>query len=83
SMTVGLAARESDGADGLAGARVLVVDDNRINRHLLLALLERGGITLVEQAEDGQEALARMERFNPDLVLLDLMMPQMDGFEMC
>lgn len=82
-MTVGLAARESDGADGLAGARVLVVDDNRINRHLLLALLERGGITLVEQAEDGQEALARMERFNPDLVLLDLMMPQMDGFEMC
>ncbi|CAO3407552.1 PP2C family protein-serine/threonine phosphatase [Azospirillum largimobile] len=82
-MTAGLATRESDGADGLAGARVLVVDDNRINRHLLLALLERGGITLVEQAEDGQEALARMERFNPDLVLLDLMMPQMDGFEMC
>ena len=69
--------------DGLAGARVLVVDDNRINRHLLLALLERGGITLIEQAEDGHDALVRIERFKPDLVLLDLMMPQMDGFEMC
>ncbi len=69
--------------DGLAGARVLVVDDNRINRHLLLALLERGGITLIEQAEDGHDALVRIERFKPDLVLLDLMMPQMDGFETC
>ncbi|ANC92138.1 transcriptional regulator [Azospirillum humicireducens] len=82
-MAAGPLAGGDDSADGLAGARVLVVDDNRINRHLLLALLERGGITLIEQAEDGQEALARMERFKPDLVLLDLMMPQMDGFEMC
>lgn len=82
-MAAGPLAGGGDSADGLAGARVLVVDDNRINRHLLLALLERGGITLIEQAEDGQEALARMERFKPDLVLLDLMMPQMDGFELC
>ncbi|CAO3414760.1 PP2C family protein-serine/threonine phosphatase [Azospirillum endophyticum] len=70
-------------ADWLADARVLIVDDNRFNRHLLLALLERGGITLVEQAGDGQDALVLMDRFKPDLVLLDLMMPQMDGFELC
>ena len=76
-------AEAGDAIDGLAGARVLIVDDNRINRHLLVALLERGGITLIEQAEDGQDALDLMERFKPDLVLLDLMMPQMDGFEMC
>ncbi|CBS87642.1 putative two-component response regulator (CheY-receiver domain) [Azospirillum lipoferum 4B] len=82
-MAAGPLAGGEDSADGLAAARVLVVDDNRINRHLLLALLERGGISLIEQAEDGQEALARMERFKPDLVLLDLMMPRMDGFEMC
>lgn len=84
SPLLGLPPMETrDAFDGLAGARVLIVDDNRINRNLLLALLERGGITLIEQAEDGQDALVRMEHFKPDLVLLDLMMPQMDGFEMC
>lgn len=67
----------------LAGARVMIVDDNRVNRHLLLALLERGGISRVEMAEDGNDALARMEGFRPDLILLDLMMPNLDGFEMC
>ncbi|WP_448189299.1 PP2C family protein-serine/threonine phosphatase [Azospirillum sp. sgz301742] len=64
-------------------ARVMIVDDNRVNRHLLMALLERGGIKHVEMAEDGNDALARMESFRPDLILLDLMMPNLDGFEMC
>jgi sigma-B regulation protein RsbU (phosphoserine phosphatase) len=67
----------------LREARVMVVDDNRVNRHLLLALLERGGITRVELAEDGEQALARANRFKPDLILLDLMMPHLDGFEVC
>ncbi len=71
--------------DALPGgdARVMIVDDNRVNRHLLMALLERGGIRHVEMAEDGNDALARMDSFRPDLILLDLMMPGMDGFEMC
>ncbi|WP_148219308.1 SpoIIE family protein phosphatase [Azospirillum sp. B510] len=69
--------------EDLCDARVLIVDDNRMNRNLLTALLERGGITLIDQAEDGQDALTRMERCKPDLILLDLMMPRMDGFEMC
>ena len=64
-------------------ARVMVVDDNRVNRHLLMALLERGGITRVELAEDGEQALARMASFKPDLILLDLMMPRLDGFQTC
>jgi sigma-B regulation protein RsbU (phosphoserine phosphatase) len=64
-------------------ARVMIVDDNRVNRHLLMALLERGGIRHVELAEDGNDALARMETFRPDLILLDLMMPNLDGFDMC
>ncbi|MCG5242081.1 PP2C family protein-serine/threonine phosphatase [Azospirillum doebereinerae] len=67
----------------LGQARVLVVDDNRVNRHLLLALLERGGVRQVEEAEDGNDGLARLDSFKPDLVLLDLMMPHLDGFEMC
>ncbi|TWA67122.1 sigma-B regulation protein RsbU (phosphoserine phosphatase) [Azospirillum brasilense] len=68
---------------GLDTARVLVVDDNRVNRHLLQALLERGGVTRIEMAEDGNDALARLDSFRPDLILLDLMMPNLDGFEMC
>ncbi|MBK4718560.1 fused response regulator/phosphatase [Azospirillum sp. YIM DDC1] len=68
---------------GLESARVLVVDDNRVNRHLLQALLERGGVTRIDMAEDGNDALARLDAFRPDLILLDLMMPNLDGFEMC
>lgn len=72
-----------DAISGLENARVMVVDDNRVNRHLLLALLERGGVQHIEMAEDGNDALARMDGFRPDLILLDLMMPNLDGFEMC
>jgi sigma-B regulation protein RsbU (phosphoserine phosphatase) len=67
----------------LRDARVMVVDDNRVNRHLLVALLERGGITRVDLAEDGEQALAKVGVFKPDLILLDLMMPHLDGFEVC
>ncbi|WP_448204443.1 PP2C family protein-serine/threonine phosphatase [Azospirillum sp. sgz302134] len=72
-----------DVGTGLENARVMVVDDNRVNRHLLLALLERGGVRHIEMAEDGIDALNRMDSFRPDLILLDLMMPNLDGFEMC
>lgn len=67
----------------LSRARVLLVDDNRVNRNLLAAYLEQAGIRHVEQAQDGEEGLAKLESFRPDLVLLDLMMPRVDGFEMC
>ncbi|CAK0759356.1 phosphoserine phosphatase RsbU/P [Azospirillaceae bacterium] len=64
-------------------ASVMIVDDNRANRHLLAALLERGGITKIELAVDGADALNRVASFRPDLMLLDLMMPNVDGFEVC
>lgn len=64
-------------------APILVVDDNPVNRHLLVALLQRGGFSTVSTADDGIEALQRMESVQPDLILLDLMMPRMDGFEFC
>lgn len=62
-------------------ARVLVVDDIEANRDLLVRRLSRLGITKVTQAEDGRIALdhIRAERF--DLVLLDIMMPVMTGFD--
>ncbi|HYD30467.1 MAG TPA: SpoIIE family protein phosphatase [Azospirillaceae bacterium] len=67
----------------IESGRILIVDDNRVNRHLLMALLERGGFRNVAMAEDGREALERLPQFNPDLILLDLMMPNLDGFEAC
>lgn len=59
---------------------ILIVDDNEVNRDVLAKRLSRMGYT-VEQAENGQEALNYLDRQNYDLVLLDIMMPVMDGFE--
>ena len=67
----------------IRNSRILVVDDNRVNRHLLVAVLQRGGFPNVGTAEDGIDALAKIEEGAPDLILLDLMMPRMDGFEVC
>ena len=63
-----------------SGHRVLVVDDDRNLRKIISTNLELAGFT-VEAASDGQEALNVIEGFQPDIVLLDLMMPYMDGYE--
>lgn len=63
-----------------AVARVLVVDDGEMNRRLLRAALQREGHTVTE-AVDGREALAMLRAEPIDVVLLDLVMPEMDGFE--
>lgn len=67
----------------LAESRVLIVDDNEFNRKSLALLIRRAGITNVEFAADGRQGLEKVERFKPDLVLLDVDMPNMDGLEMC
>ncbi len=63
------------------GARVLVVDDIEMNRDLLLRRLARLGVTDVLQAADGRAALDIMATAPLDLVLLDIMMPVMTGFD--
>ncbi len=62
------------------GARVLVVEDDDVTRTMLRRLLIGEGC-LVAESENGKVALERVSEFRPDLVLLDLMMPEMDGFE--
>jgi CheY-like chemotaxis protein len=64
----------------LVPCRALVVDDDPVNRHLLRSLLEKES-WIVAEAEDGESALAAVADKTPDLILLDLMMPNMDGFE--
>jgi len=61
---------------------VLVVDDLDANRRLLESLLEPLGVT-VRQAADGREALEEVETHPPDLILLDVMMPEVNGLEVC
>ena len=65
----------------LAGrqARILIVDDERPNRTLLEVMLEPEGY-LLRSAENGDEALTMIAEFVPDLVLLDVMMPGMNGY---
>ena len=62
-------------------ARILCVDDEPAIRRLLRAVLERGGHAAVE-AKDAREALEAARRFRPDLVLLDLGLPDRDGLEL-
>jgi DNA-binding NarL/FixJ family response regulator len=59
--------------------RILIVDDHPLTRDALAALLAQQGFDVVGEAADGQEALAAARQLQPDLVLLDLTMPGMDG----
>jgi class 3 adenylate cyclase/CheY-like chemotaxis protein len=62
--------------------RILIVDDNETNRDILLTRLGGHGYELL-QAADGEEALAAARASLPDLILLDIMMPKVDGIEVC
>lgn len=61
---------------------ILVVDDTDLNRQVLINFLKPMGFSVIE-AKDGQEALESFIKVSPDLILLDLMMPRMNGFEVC
>jgi len=63
-------------------ARILVVDDEPAISQILQVGLERAGYT-VETAADGQEGLMKARENKPDLILLDLMLPKLDGFKIC
>ena len=62
--------------------RILIADDNQANRELLEAYLASIDC-LTEIAVDGQDTLAKVKSFKPDLILLDVMMPKLSGFEVC
>ena len=64
------------------GARILVVDDDESARRSLRAILERGYYQ-VETAEGGAEAIELLSSYKPELVLLDIQMPDMDGLDVC
>jgi CheY-like chemotaxis protein len=65
--------------DVLASKRILVIDDNASSRELVRFALEPR--YNVEEATDGRDALSRIHSKPPDLVLMDIQMPEMDGYE--
>jgi signal transduction histidine kinase len=66
----------------LTGRKILVVDDDRLNIRILGEILKGQGYSLAE-ADSGEHALELYATFHPDLVLLDVMLPGIDGFETC
>ena len=66
----------------LTKSKILLIDDNEQNLELLLAYLEDLGARL-ETAADGVEAIDAIDAEAPDLILLDVMMPRMSGFQVC
>jgi two-component system alkaline phosphatase synthesis response regulator PhoP len=66
----------------LPQSTVLIVDDNGQNIELLQAFLESLPVKIVT-AIDGVDALEKVQQHNPDLILLDIMMPRMSGFQVC
>ena len=65
----------------IKSSRILVVEDNRGNQQIISAYLTAAGYTNLTFADDGQEGLDKAKEIIPDIILLDIMMPKMDGFE--
>lgn len=63
-------------------AKILIVDDNKQITSILEEYAKKEGYS-TQIARDGQEAIREFEKINPDIILLDVMMPKMDGFEVC
>lgn len=72
--------QEEENSRSISGTRVLVVDDNALNRELLVSLLEHCGAT-VDIAVNGQEAIEKVSEYRPEVILMDLLMPVMGGIE--
>jgi len=68
---------------GAVAFTVLIVDDHAGFRSLARALLESAGYDVVGEAKDGESAVVASRRLEPDVVLLDVALPDVDGFSVC
>ena len=63
-------------------ANVLIVDDSSTERKILVSYLQEIGVSITT-AESGEEALTKISQINPDLIILDVVLPGKSGFEIC
>ena len=75
-------ASESEEQPSTLKGSILVAEDNEINRTVIEVMLDRDGLTL-HFAENGKRAVELVSEVNPDLILMDIQMPEMDGIEAC
>jgi len=67
----------------LRQCRVLIVDDAELSRETIAAIVEAAGFEILAFACDGEEALQKVSFFQPDIIILDLVMPKVSGIEVC
>ncbi len=72
----------SQGPTGAAGIKVLVIDDSNTIRRIAEIFLKQGGYDVL-LAEDGFDALAKVNDHDPDLIFCDILMPRLDGYQTC
>ncbi len=65
----------------LQKSKIMIIDDTDLNIAIIMTYLKHAGFYNFERAADGVEALSKLDEFQPDIIILDLMMPVMDGFE--
>lgn len=70
-------------SSGQSGKRILLIDDEQEILDLLEAVLHKEGFQQVEKARTGQAAIERCQSWQPDAIVLDIMLPDIDGFEVC
>ncbi len=67
----------------ILNSRILIIEDDYLGRNVLKEIFKKKGFSNIEEAENGKEGLAKVRSFRPDLVILDVIMPEMDGVECC
>ena len=81
-VSLAVKGKEKEKKIALGGEKILVADDDPEMLKVITLVLESRGYQ-VSTAQDGEEALAKIKEERPDLLILDLLMPRMDGFEVC